>query len=134
MTMMITLSLYHLIDSLHDQENVTTIAITAAYLLLCVVIVLTTLVRTLKKPTELYFQSEQLALNGRTIHAKNIKVILIMGYFRPTIGIKPHGKNIVPLHMCFRFAKDEDQGISDLGKWAAQNDVLLVHKRFLRWI
>ncbi|SFT08886.1 hypothetical protein [Paenibacillus sp. BC26] len=134
MTMMITLSLYHLIDSLHDQENLTAIAITAAYLLLCVVIVLTTLVRTLKKPTELYVQSEQLVLNGRNIHAKNIKVILIMGYFRPAIGIKPHGKKIVPLPMCFRFAKDEDQGISDLGKWAAQNGVLLVHKRFLRWI
>ncbi|SDX06522.1 hypothetical protein [Paenibacillus sp. CF384] len=134
MTMMISLLIYHVIDSIHDRDSIISISAAAAEHLLCVVVLITTLARGCKKPTELYLNREQLVVNGRNIQAKDMKVILIMGYFRPTIGIKPHGKNIVPIQMCFRFAKDEDQGISDLGKWAVQNDVKLVHKRFLRWI
>ncbi len=57
-----------------------------------------------------------------------------MGTFSTTVGIKPHGRRIVPLRMCFRFAGDELNGIADLAAWAERNRVKLVDQAFQRWI
>ncbi|GLX68651.1 hypothetical protein MU1_29960 [Paenibacillus glycanilyticus] len=103
-------------------------------LLVYVSVIFIAIFRARKKPTELYLHDERIQLNGLSVDAKDIKVMMIMGYFRPVIGIKPHGKKIVPLKMCFKFPEDEDKGIADLTKWAETNKVKLVKRDFIRWI
>ncbi|NBD23149.1 hypothetical protein [Paenibacillus glycinis] len=100
----------------------------------CLVAVVWSLYSAFKKPTELHLGQGKLRLNGRTIEAKDIKVILKRGYFRPVLGIKPVGKAIVPVPLCFRFCADEEQGLADLAAWAEKNKVAVVHKSFTRWI
>ncbi len=104
--------------------------------LICLIVLLHALYITLKQPTEaeLYLYNNQILLSGRTIQAVEIKVIMRKGYFKPVIGVLPHGKKIVPIYMAFRFSKDEDRGISDLINWAEKNNVKVVNKEFKTWI
>lgn len=101
---------------------------------LCLYGLIVTLKRSLQKPSEMRFYREQIAINGRTIQANEVKIIMIRGYFRPVLGIKPYGKRIVPLHLCFRFADDEDAGMQALRQWAAANEVKVARKPFMRWV
>jgi hypothetical protein len=119
---------------LNGKESVTLtilLCVMAACFLWCLGILLVALSRTFKKPTELYLYNEKILLDGCTIQAKEIEVILKNGYFRPIIGIKPYGKKIVPINMSFRFSEDEDRGIADLRNWAEKNNVRMVNKSFL---
>ncbi|WP_181593076.1 hypothetical protein [Paenibacillus sp. YN15] len=88
----------------------------------------------MKKPTELRLDKGAVLLNGRTLQAEEIRVIMKMGYVWPVIGIKPYGKRIVPVPFCFRFAKDGKQGLEDLEKWAEDNGVKMTRKAFTRWL
>ncbi len=97
-------------------------------------VLLVTVYRALQKPTELQLEKGRILLRGRTLPAEDIRVIMLSGYFSPVIGIKPYGKRIVPVPFCFRFAQDEDEGHDDLIKWAKDNEVKLVYKRFIRWL
>jgi hypothetical protein len=97
-------------------------------------ILLITLFRVLKKTTMIYINQDEILVNGRTIQAQEIKVIMKMGYFSPVIGIKPHGKKAVPVKLCFRFSENEDQGIADLKRWAALNEIKMVNKDFMTWL
>jgi hypothetical protein len=99
-----------------------------------VTVLLVTVYRTLQKPTELRLEEGRILLKGRILPAEDIRVIMLRGYFSPVIGIKPYGKRIVPVPFCFRFARDQDQGQDDLIKWARDNGVKLVYKRFIRWL
>ncbi|OAB41106.1 hypothetical protein PBAT_21325 [Paenibacillus antarcticus] len=63
-----------------------------------------------------------------------IKIVMVMGYFKPVLGIKPINKINVPFHLCFRFMEEEDKGMKELKNWAEQNQVPFVHKRFGRWV
>jgi hypothetical protein len=87
-----------------------------------------------KKATDLQLYPEHLIINGRTISPAEIKMILIRGYFKPVIGILPHGNRIVPVRLTFRFTKDHDQGVSDLKQWAERNHVKIGYKWFQNWI
>ncbi|OBZ19267.1 hypothetical protein A8L34_07055 [Bacillus sp. FJAT-27264] len=103
--------------------------------LICLVVLLLALHRTFfKKPTEVCLSNEQIILNGKTINSRDIKVLMIRGYFKPVIGILPYRRKIVPLDMAFRYSKDEDKGISDLKSWAKVNNVKMVNKSFQTWI
>ena len=93
-----------------------------------------TVYRALQKPVELKLEKGRVLLRGRTLPAEDIRVIMLSGYFSPVIGIKPYGKRIVPVPFCYRFPKDEDEGHDDLIKWAKDNEVKLVYKRFIRWL
>lgn len=73
-------------------------------------------------------------VNGHALPAQEIKVIMKMGHFNSVIGIKPKGKKIVPLRLCFRFASNEDQGIMDLKEWAVANNIKMVNKEFMSWL
>lgn len=99
-----------------------------------VTVLLVTVYRTLQKPTELRLEKGRVLLKGRILQTEDIRVIMLSGYFSPVIGIKPYGKRIVPVPFCFRFAQDEDEGHDDLIKWAKDNGVKLVYKRFIRWL
>ncbi|OPH62110.1 hypothetical protein BC351_02410 [Paenibacillus ferrarius] len=134
MIIMILVSLNNTINLLHNKESVILLSVSVAVLLLCLVTLLLSLHRTFKKPAELTLYNENIILNGRTIQAKKIKVIMKMGYFKSIIGIKPYGRSIVPSNMCFRFSKEEEIGIADISNWAQKNNVEIVNKSFLRWI
>ncbi|MCK9861134.1 hypothetical protein [Paenibacillus sp. ATY16] len=98
------------------------------------VLLLLTVVRALRKPTELSIDENTILVNGYALAAQDIKVIMKMGYFNPVIGIKPKGKRIVPLRLCFSFAANEDQGIMDMKEWAAANNVKMINKDFMSWL
>ncbi|WP_041613466.1 hypothetical protein [Paenibacillus sp. JDR-2] len=98
------------------------------------VLLILTVIRALRKPTELSINENIIQLNGHTLPAQDIKVIMKMGYFSPVIGIKPKGKKIVPLRLCFSFAMHEDQGIMDLKEWAAAHNIKMVNKDFMSWL
>jgi hypothetical protein len=134
MTLVTLILLFQLFRLWNERESVILFAYTIAAFLFCLIVLAVTMYRTFKKPTEMDLDHEEIRVNGRTIHAKEINVILKRGYFRPVIGIKPHGKHLVPIRMCFRFSEDEDEGIADLVKWAETNDVKLVNKSFMTWI
>ncbi|WP_336773378.1 hypothetical protein [Paenibacillus sp. MMO-58] len=98
------------------------------------VLLILTVVRALRKPTELSINEDTILVNGHVLTAQDIKVIMKMGYFNPVIGIKPKGKRIVPLRWCFSFAVNEDQGIMDVKEWAAANNIKMVNKDFMSWL
>ncbi|MEK3686112.1 hypothetical protein [Paenibacillus sp. FSL R10-2736] len=122
-----------LVVRLWDQSGVFYTSLTVV--LLGLVLLLLALYRTFfKKLTELCLSNEQIILNGNIVDSKDIKVIMIRGYFKPVIGILPYRRKIVPLDMAFRYSKDEDKGISDLKSWAKTNNVKMVNKSFQTWI
>ncbi|SIR37772.1 hypothetical protein SAMN05421578_11270 [Paenibacillus macquariensis] len=101
--------------------------------LLILVIWLTLMIfRAFIKPAVLHINPESLFINGRTIEAKQIKIVMVMGYFKPILGIKPTNKKNVPTHLCFRFMEEEDKGMKELKSWAELNQIPFVHKRFGR--
>ncbi|TCM96390.1 hypothetical protein EV294_105257 [Paenibacillus sp. BK033] len=102
--------------------------------LVYIVLLILTVIRALRKPNGLSMHENAILVNGHTLSAQEIKVIMKMGYFNPVIGIKPKGKKIVPLRLCFSFAANEDQGIMDLKEWAAANNVKMVDKDFMSWL
>lgn len=117
-----------------DEDLAVLKMISWGWLLLCVIFLLVTVYRILQRPTELRLEEGRVRLKGRILQAEDIRVIMIRGYFSPLIGIKPYGKRIVPVPFCFRFARDQDHGHDDLIKWAKDNEVKLVYKRFIRWL
>ncbi|NOU80828.1 hypothetical protein GC101_18360 [Paenibacillus sp. LMG 31459] len=122
-----------LVVRLWNQSGVFYTSLTVV--LLGLVLLLLALYRTFfKKLTELCLSNEQIILNGNIVDSKDIKVIMIRGYFKPVIGILPYRRKIVPLDMAFRYSKDEDKGISDLKSWAKMNNVKMVNKSFQTWI
>jgi hypothetical protein len=101
---------------------------------LCMTVLILATYRMLKKPTELCLSSDRIHVNGRTLSPKDIRVIMIMGDYRTSVGILPHEKKIVPVNLAFAFAKEEDEGIADLGRWAKENRVKIEYRNFLAWI
>ncbi|WP_168119994.1 hypothetical protein [Paenibacillus sp. HB172176] len=102
--------------------------------ILFIFFIILALVRSFRKPTELQFNRGALHLHGESIPAESIKEIMIRGYFKPVVGIKPHGVWIVPLNRCFRFAVNEERGREAVESWAEQNKVKVIHRSFMRWL
>lgn len=101
----------------------------------CVAILLWAIYLAFKKPTGLILRDGAIELNGKTLKAEEIKMILFKKEWRHSvIGIKPIGKRIVPIRLCFRFVKDEGDGVAALTSWAEENKVKMLHKTFYRWI
>ncbi|WNS44050.1 hypothetical protein [Paenibacillus sp. MMS20-IR301] len=122
-----------LLSRLWDQRGI--FYVLSITVLLCLVLLfLAFYITFFKKPTGLSLSNEQIFLNGNIINPKDIKVIMIRGYFKPVIGILPHKRRIVPLNMAFRYSEDEDKGISNLKSWATMNNVKMVNRSFQTWI
>lgn len=92
------------------------------------------IIKAFMKPSVLRIDQEALFVNGHTVEAHQIKMVMVMGYFKPIIGIKLKNKRYVPVHLCFRLMEDEDRGMKELKTWAEENQILFVHKRFARWM
>ncbi|HEY2491330.1 MAG TPA: hypothetical protein VGI33_00100 [Paenibacillus sp.] len=104
------------------------------FLVFSFVTIVIIIMRMFEKPSKLQFASECLIVKGTTLEATAIKSILIQGYFKPVIGIKPSGKLLVPIRLCFRFNENEDQAILELKQWAERNQVKIYNKSFIRWM
>ncbi|MCM3628419.1 hypothetical protein M3194_13705 [Paenibacillus glycanilyticus] len=117
-----------------DTEDIIVLFFQTLLLLMYYGSLILTLYRGFKKPTELYMNPDEITVNGRTIQANEVKVVMKMGYFRPVIGIKPIGKKVVPLKLCFKFSENEDQGISDIQSWAETNRIKIVNQDFMTWL
>lgn len=105
-----------------------------AVLLFSLMVLFCSVYRVLKKPTELRMDEGTLSLNGRSLQAEDIQVIMKMGYIGPLVGLKPYGKRVVPVPLCFRFARNEEQGLDDLLQWAKAHEVTVTEKFFFRWL
>jgi hypothetical protein len=90
----------------------------------------------LKKPAGLILRDEgTIELNGTTLKAEQIKAIMFKDEGGDTvIGIKPIGNRIVPIRLCFRFAKGARDGEAVLTSWAERNEVKVLRKFFFRWM
>jgi hypothetical protein len=135
MISMAVLFLVLLTNLFNASLSILPLTITIILLILCLVVFSISCFRIYKRPAfELALCDNRIIINGIEMEAKHIKVIMKMGYFRPVIGIKPHGRTIVPIRMCFKFKLDEDKGSTDLANWAEKNKVTMVNKPFMRWI
>jgi hypothetical protein len=125
-----------LISELRAKENNTALHVLgAAVFCLGAAVLLWSLYRAMKKPIDLCLQNETISLNGRTISAEQIKVMMIRrDSVHPIIGIKPHGTRIVPTTLCFRYVDKEEKGIADIAEWAKRNNVKIDYSFFFRWI
>ncbi|UVI29307.1 hypothetical protein [Paenibacillus spongiae] len=86
----------------------------------------------IKKPPVLLIHPDSLSIRGCLIEAAQMERIMVMGYFKPAVGVKVIGKKWVPTHLCFRFVGEEHVGIDELAKWAEQNRIRVVNKPFTR--
>ena len=86
------------------------------------------------KPTDLLISRDSLSFNDRIVEANEIKMLMVMGYFRPILGIRPTNKKYVPTYLCFRFLEEEDKGMKELKNWAEQNQIPFLLKGFTRWM
>lgn len=86
------------------------------------------------KPTDLWISRDSLFINNRIVEASDIKMVMVMGYFRPVLGIRPTDKKYVPTYYCFRFMEEEDKGMKELKTWAEQNQVPFLQKGFTKWM
>src|SRR5690606_7495826 len=103
-------------------------------MILCVLVLIQAIFVSLRQATTLQLCRGKLVLHDRIIQAKELRMVMTRGYFKPMVGLLPHGKHIVPMSMVFRFAADEDRAISDLTEWAVSNQVEMCEKRFRSWI
>lgn len=128
----LTVNFWIIVRRLDEDSGTLDYIVTWGTFIIVAAALLVTLYRTLQKPAELRLEQGRVLVKGHTLQAEDIRVIMIRGYFSPLIGIKPYGKRIVPVPFCFRFVRD--QGQDDLIKWAKDNGVKLVYKRFFRWL
>ena len=102
----------------------------AVSLLYCTAVFVRTWLQSAKRSTELVLAEGKLTLHGTPIEAREIRLIMRMGYFRPLVGVRLHGKRGMPFNRCFRFVADEDEGMADLAQWSARNQVKMAEKSF----
>ncbi len=130
----LSINSWFMVRRLDEDSGTLEYSVSWGTFLIVITVLLVTVYRSLQKPTELQLEKGRVLLKGHTLQTKDIRVIMLSGYSSPVIGIKPYGKRIVPLPFCFRFARDQDHGHDDLIKWAKDNEVKLVYKRFIRWL
>ncbi|SFJ41981.1 hypothetical protein SAMN02799624_04412 [Paenibacillus sp. UNC496MF] len=123
-----------LIDSIQDQSDSMRIVPWIVLIVVSATVLLGTFFRAMQQPTAMQLCDGAIRLNGREILAKDIHRIMKAGYFRPVIGIKPYGTWLVPVHLCFRFADDEDRGMATIVKWAEENRVKVARRPFASWL
>lgn len=126
---------FRLMDSLPGPKAISLYVLLSATVLACAVVLILAVISMSKQATDLQLYADKLVFNACTLQAKEIKMIMIRGYFRPVVGILPHGHKFVPMNMAFCYPKDEeDVGLSQLKNWADQNGVSMGHKWFRSWI
>ncbi|WP_336790181.1 hypothetical protein [Paenibacillus sp. MMO-177] len=125
-----------LVSTLRGKEDDTILYVLGiAIFCFCAAVLIWSVYRAVQKPIDLCLQEDTLLLNGNTISADQIKVIMIRrDSVHPIIGIKPYGAKIVPVRLCFRYVDEEDKGFADIADWAKRNNVKVDYGFFFRWI
>lgn len=105
------------------------------WLVLCSAIFIISVYRTyLMKPGVMEMAQDGIVINGTVINVEAVKCLLINHDRKPVIGIKPKGRAIVPLKLCFTFAEDQTEGIRQLEIWARERQVKVSKGYFMRWM
>ncbi|GAB6988735.1 hypothetical protein [Paenibacillus pini] len=97
----------------------------------CTVILLISISRTYTKSKVIEFDTKRILVNGEVIRAEEIEQIMI---YKEVVGVKPKGKRIVPLNLCFRFNRNQSGGIVELETWAEENTVKFSRRFFMKWL
>lgn len=105
-----------------------------AQILIYTILLVIFIYRKSAKPTDLLISKDSLFINDRIVEANEIKMLMIMGYFRPVLGIRPTDKKYVPTYFCFRFLEEEDKGMKELKNWAERNQIPVLLRGFTRWM
>ncbi|MEC0201241.1 hypothetical protein P4H39_01210 [Paenibacillus lautus] len=118
----------------HEERDIFSYVWTV-WLVLCSAIFIISVYRTyVKKPSVMEMAQEGIVINGTVINAEAVKCLLINYDRNPVIGIKPKGRAIVPLKLCFTFAEDQTEGIRQLEIWAQERQVKVSKGFFMRWM
>lgn len=105
------------------------------WLVFCSAVFLISVYRTyLMKPGVLEMDQDGIMINGKEMNADSVACLLINHDRKPVIGIKPKGRAIVPLKLCFTFAEEQTEGIRQLEIWARERRVKVSKGFFMRWL
>ncbi|AYB44710.1 hypothetical protein V4V36_12645 [Paenibacillus lautus] len=88
----------------------------------------------LMKPGVMKMHQDGIMINGKVMNADSVACLLINQDRKPVIGIKPKGRKIVPLKLCFQFVEDQTEGIKQLEIWAHERRVKVSKGFFMRWL
>ncbi len=103
-------------------------------LILLLLLVGIRLARLRQKPRRLTLSPGVLEIGGSRYAAREIGEIRVYGVFGAYTGILRRGRRVVPPSLYFLFVGDENQGVRELERWAADNGVKMAQKSFLKWI
>lgn len=84
--------------------------------------------------SELVIEGEFVVIGGRKLYPGEIQCIMVDGYAKPGIAVKPAGRRITPSKLVFRFTEDQEECLEALDKWASKHGIRVMNKRFIRWI
>jgi len=85
-------------------------------------------------PKELVLGADSITVGRRQLQPAQIKMIMVQGYFKPMIGIKPEGSIIVPHDMVIRIQEQEEEAIKELKAWADAHQITWKqHTMFWKW-
>ncbi|MBT2765318.1 hypothetical protein J7E85_29795 [Paenibacillus sp. ISL-20] len=87
-----------------------------------------------KKLSVMEMHQDGIVINGTEINAEAVACLLINDDKKRVIGIKPKGRKIVPLKLCFAFAEEQAEGIRQLETWAQERHVKISKGFFMRWM
>jgi len=134
-SMLLIISMTWLIRQIqNDYTPQSTLYLGGAQILIYTIVLIIFIYRKSMKPTLLMISRDSLFINDRIVEANEIKMLMVTGYFRPLLGIRPTDKKYVPTNLCFRFLEEEDKGMKELKNWAEQNQIPFLQKGFTRWI
>jgi ABC-type iron transport system FetAB permease component len=105
------------------------------WLILCSAILVIIVYRTyVMKPGVMEMDQDVIVINGTEINAEAVACLLINDNKKRVIGIKPKGRNIVPLKLCFTFTEEQTEAIRQLESWAQEHHVKISKRFFMRWM
>lgn len=91
-------------------------------------------IRVYIQPRHLELTADKMILSHKEVPVSRIDKIIIQGYFVQSIGIKVHGKRLVPSLLHFRFKEDEETHVNELKLWAQEHGIVLKYGKIYRWI
>ncbi|WP_339293317.1 hypothetical protein MKY48_15080 [Paenibacillus sp. FSL W8-0187] len=105
------------------------------WLVLCSAVFVIIVYRTyVMKPGLMEMDQDGIVINGTEINAEAVACLLINDDKKRVIGIKPKGRKLVPLKLCFTFAEEQTEAIRQLETWAQEHHVKISKRFFMRWM
>lgn len=101
------------------------------WLVLCSAVFVFIVFRTyVMKPGLMEMDQDGIVINGTEINAEAVACLLINDDKKRVIGIKPKGRKLVPLKLCFTFAEEQTEAIRQLETWAQEHHVKICPKYY----